>query len=396
MATRTLTSTTNGHAKSGNGMSNVSLADSKRNGNFQNGNGTTLPRKKRPYKRPSESNKGRKLAECLFGLSLPLWWTASFQANEPSCRVSFLITSTTVIYGILYSLLRHYHGFLQPSLSSWLIANAKNQNQQQNSKINGNGNSNTSDNGDSGGDDNQAALAAASEWRSRLLAIFNALILIVGSVLCFTEWVSTYAPESEGWVKTLPLQCNDSIDGGGDCSCFSSHPVTYASLFVGYLQWDLCWLIWHRDTHPDGGSMIHHSIFIGVTQFVLSETYFRKPFAWLALTGLSTPFLHVRWILAATGQKSNGLYFWVSLGFALTFLSTRSVGYGLGLVDVWRNRTSWGVISGLWGVVAGLHLAYLLNLLWSFKVGSALVRTISNNSTTTNNNGKGTPKQKPE
>jgi len=383
MATRT----TNGHAKSGNGISNVSLVDSKRNGNCQNGNGTTSLRKTTSSKRPSASNKGKKLVECLFGLSLPLWYTASFQANELSCRVSFLIASTTMFYGILYTLLRHYHGFLQPSLSSWLIANAKNQN----SKSNDNSNS---ENGDSGGDDNQAALNAASEWRSRLQAIFNALILIVGSVLCFTEWVSTYAPESEGWVKTLPLQCNNSIDGGGDCSCFSSHPVTYASLFVGYLQWDLCWLIWHRDTHPDVGSMIHHSIFIGVTQFVLSETYFRKPFAWLALTELSTPFLHVRWILAATGQKSNGLYFWVSLGFALTFLSTRSIGYGLGLVDVWLNRTSWGVISGLWGVVAGLHLAYVLNLFWSFKVGSALVRTISNNTTT--NKGKGTRKQKLE
>jgi hypothetical protein len=156
-------------------------------------------------------------------------------------------------------------------------------------------------------------------------------------------------------------------------------------LFVGYLQWDLCWLIWHRDTHPDTGAIIHHSIFIGVTQFVLSDTYFRKPFAWLSLAELSTPFLHVRWFMAATGQKNNQLYFWVSLGFAITFLTTRSLGYGLGLVDLWFNKESWVVISGLWGVVAGLHLAYLLNLFWSVKVGGALLRAMSGSNT------KGTP-----
>ena len=322
------------------------------------GNGTTSPKGRRATTSPTSisqknavRNKGRKLVECLLGISLPLWFTVSFQTNKPSCRISWLIASTTAVYGVLYTFLRHYNQFLQPHMSSWIVVNnSKNEN-------------------------SSKQLAAASEWRSRLLAIFNALVLIVSSLLCFTEWASTYVPESEGWVMTLPLQCDN--EGNTECSCFVSHPNTFASLFVGYLQWDLCWLIWHRDTHPDVGSMIHHSIFIGVTHFVLSETYFRKPFAWLSLTELSTPFLHIRWILAATGNKTSGWYFWVSLGFALTFLSTRSIGYGLGLVDVWYNREAWEVVSSLWWVVAGLHLAYLLNLFWSFKVGSVLVRTIA-------------------
>jgi len=313
--------------------------------------------------RNNESNakrnyeNGRKVTECFLGISLPLWCTFKYQANEPNCRTSLLIVSTMVVYGILYALLRYYSGFLQPSLSSWQVAISKKKNPKTVSA---------------------AAADSASEWRSRILATGNALILIVGSILCFMEWIDTYVPESEGWVKTLPLQCETTtIDGSNNCSCFSSNPVTFASLFVGYLQWDLCWLIWHRTTHPDFASMTHHTIFIGVTHFVLSDTYFRKPFAWLSFTELSTPFLHARWFLAATGQKEHGsLYVWMSLGFALTFLLTRAVGYGLGLFDVWRNKSSWGGVSGLWGVVVGLHLSYGLNLFWSVKVGSALMRTV--------------------
>ena len=311
----------------------------------------------------------KKLAECVLGLSLPVLSTVYFQANEPFCRRSLLILSTMTIYGILYALLRYYKGFLQPSSSSWVIAAEKKQKAKTTTELNylivccA-----------TKSKDNVAIAANVAEWRSRILAITNALILIVGSGFCFTEWISTYDPPSEGWVMTLPLQCSGNES---TCSCFSSYPITFASLFVGYLQWDLCWLIWHRDTHHDVGTMIHHAIFIGVTQFVLSDTYFRKPFAWLSFTELSTPFLHFRWILAATGRKDDPFYFWSSLGFALTFLSTRTVGYGLGLIDVWRNRESWEKIPGLWGVVVGLHLAYLLNLFWSWKVGSALVRTLS-------------------
>ena len=342
--------------KDGNSQkaSNGGLVEQTKNGKHRNGSVKRTTSSGAHSTRSSMRQRGReqKLVECLLGLSIPMWSTVSFQSNEPSCRLSWLIASTTAIYGIMYAFLRYYDRFLQPSLITWKVTKTS-----ENETITG------------------KQRANASEWRSRILAILNALILIYGSALCFTEWVSTYVPKSEGWVKTLPFECSNS-GGNGECSCFTSHPVTFASLFVGYLQWDLCWLIWHRDTHPDIGAMIHHSIFIGVTQFVLSGTFFRKPFAWLSLTELSTPFLHMRWVLAATGNKTSNSYFLNSLGFALTFLSTRSIGYGLGLFDVWKNRESWGVISGLWWVVGGLHLAYLLNLFWSFKVGSALVRTI--------------------
>lgn len=378
---------TNGHSKScsDNGSSN------KNNNNNDTTHTAATAKTTNTTTSTSTSTSRRtriKLMECLLGIAMPLWWTISFQADTSSCRVSRLIASTTVVYGLLYAFLWHCDGFLQPKLSSWLVATTKIKN-----------NNNTNDNNDNA----TITAAAASEWRSRLLAIANAVVLIFGSILCFTEWSSSYVPESEGWVKTttmMPLENNSNVDVHDnndlnfnlDFNCFSSYPVTFASLFVGYLQWDLCWLIWHRDTHPDIGSMIHHTIFISVTHFVLQGFYFQKPFAWLSFTELSTPFLHARWLLAATGKKGDdsasaspnsankneaSLYFLVSLGFAITFLSTRTVGYGLGLYDVWRSYEFWNEVVGLWGVVVGLHLAYILNLFWSVKVVSALVRAVS-------------------
>ena len=37
-----------------------------------------------------------------------------------------------------------------------------------------------------------------------------------------------------------------------------SHPCTFASIFVGYLHWDLCWVLWHQRASPDLGSIVHH------------------------------------------------------------------------------------------------------------------------------------------
>lgn len=190
----------------------------------------------------------------------------------------------------------------------------------------------------------------------------NALLLIFGSLLCFLEW--PYNPVVEGWT------------GPGRVW---SHPVTFASLFVGFLQWDLCWLIWHRKstTNNDPSAMIHHVIFIAVTHYVLFGYFFKRPFAWLSLAELSTPFLNVRWFLAVSDRKDGMSYLLASLGFAVTFLATRVVGFTLGLYDLWQSYNLWKDSgTGLYGVVLGLHLAYILNLFWSTKVVSALQRAI--------------------
>ena len=199
----------------------------------------------------------------------------------------------------------------------------------------------------------------SAEWRSRILSTVNATVLTFGSLLCFAEW--PYDPVPEGWTNPNRIWSN---------------PVTFASLFVGFLQWDICWIIWHRHQHNDNSAALHHIIFIGVTHYVLWGVYFKKPYAWLSFTELSTPFLNARWYYAASGQKESNGYFYSSLAFAFTFLLTRVVGYSLGLLDLWLNYNEWKVAGGLHGVAVGLILAYLLNLFWSIKIINAVQRVL--------------------
>jgi hypothetical protein len=263
--------------------------------------------------------------ECiLFGLSWTIYCTIQYQC----AIVSKLILITMLLYSISYSILRHFANHqlsLQPKLSSWVVVT---------STTDADADTDTDTDATTCTDNNTVAAnaeaanaaakkqknrqkqklkkqkqnaALASEWRSRLLAIINAIILIYGCIYCFMEW-SSYIPESEGWVVlTDSLDSLDSLDSDpAEANSFnnlrSNNPVIfYASLFLGYLQWDIIWLIYHRkdsqSTHEIVGTFIHHIIFISISQFVLCGTYFRKPFAWLSLTELSTPFLLVLFIL---------------------------------------------------------------------------------------------------
>ena len=187
-----------------------------------------------------------------------------------------------------------------------------------------------------------------AEWRSRILGSLNALILVGGTALCFSEW--PYEPAAEGWT--------------GQDRIWSAVP-TLASLFVGYLQWDLCWVIWHRRDYRDRTALVHHVVYICVTHFVLSGVYFKRPFAWLSLTELSTPFLNARWFYAASGRRGGRGYLYSSVAFALTFLLTRVVGYTLGMIDLAVSYPVWRAVPGLHGAALGLFMGYALNLFWA-------------------------------
>jgi hypothetical protein len=334
------------------------------------------------------------VSECIvFGvvpLLIMVYCTIQYQ-----CRiVSKLILITMVLYGISYSILRYFANYiyklsLQPKLSSWVVTvpvvvQQQGSAKQEEQKIK-----------KQKQEKKQLQYVASSEWRSRLLAILNAILLIYGCLFCFMEW-STYIPESKGWVftKLESDSLSESLESD-TTSSFNSlrkkNPVIfYASLFLGYLQWDILWLLYHRKDQSSSsnfiGTFIHHLIFISISQYVLSGTYFCKPFAWLSLTELSTPFLHIRWLLAATGSNKNenytNIYYYISLCFAITFIVTRVIGYGLGLIDIWISGYKyWYPVNGLkYGVILGLHLGYILNLFWSIKVISALFRAISKKS----------------
>ena len=203
-----------------------------------------------------------------------------------------------------------------------------------------------------------ASPAKASEWRARVLSTANAVLIAAGSALCFSEWPY---PGAEGWISDLR----------------PTFVVPFASLFVGYLMWDLCWVLWHMRASPDVGSLVHHTLFIAITHYVLYYTYYKQSFAWLSACELSTPFLNARWFLAVQGRKGSGLYTGVSIAFALCFLLTRTLGYSLGVASIYAEYDLWRAANpGFYCVIAGTLGGWVLNCVWSVGVVAVLARSI--------------------
>ena len=329
-------------------------------------------------------------------VGLPVYCTIYYQNND-TVAVQKIVLCTMASYGCLYSIMKYFPNCLQPSNDSYIITRPTKSSDALETQTSA-----------------QAQIAAravlASEWRSRILSTINATLLIIGSVLSYNDW-KAYQPESKGWVLTTTAR----EEGGGEeeeeegdsnflpssSSWYGNYSVLFSSLFLGYLQWDICWLLYHyrkiNNTVDKNtiSAVIHHGLFIAISHYLLYATYFRKPFAWLSFTELSTPFLNIRWLLSVTkgrtvtttkvNNTNNSTtttksleYYIVSILFGITFVITRVVGYGWGLYDVWYTGYQyWSPVSGLkYGVVVGLHLGYILNLLWSTKVITILMRSI--------------------
>jgi len=200
--------------------------------------------------------------------------------------------------------------------------------------------------------------AEETEWRSRIIGILHAIIITIGSLHCFSEWRNMTHEES--WS--------------------SANRVTsfWATIFGGFLQYDICWIIYHLDEYDDISALFHHILFLGATHYNVNNCYFARPYAWLSLAELSTPFLHLRWFFAVAGRKDEPMYFFNSYMFASTFLLTRVVGYTWGLWDVWWNGSEiWMKLpAGAYIVMASVHAGYGLNLFWGVKVLKALMRAL--------------------
>lgn len=220
-----------------------------------------------------------------------------------------------------------------------------------------------------------------AEWRSRMIGSIHAVIITIGSLLCFHEsWIK---PHNNLSLSDL-WKLNEVTSSVNDAMC----TVQFAAIFVGYLQYDLWWLLTHPNTKGkyDVSSIIHHILYIAVTHFTLSGIYFIRSFAWLSFAELSTPFLHVRWFYVILKKKESAGYLISSILFAVTFLFTRVLGYTLGLIDLWSAYPIWSSIKsssgqefnelGFYLVVIALHMGYMLNLFWSVKVVKALGRAL--------------------
>ena len=74
------------------------------------------------------------------------------------------------------------------------------------------------------------------------------------------------------------------------------------------------------------------------------------------------------------GRKET-LYDAVSVAFALTFLLTRVLGYGVGITHLWMQRALWlPELRGLVLPIAGVHAGFGLNLFWGRTVFPNLIK----------------------
>lgn len=217
-----------------------------------------------------------------------------------------------------------------------------------------------------------------AEWRSRIIGTVHAVILVVGSLFCFYENMYHLGLEEGRGFDTTTITHLSGSSVERDTSA-----ALFASIFGGYLQYDMCYLIWNMEENYDPTSMIHHFLYILITHYTLSGRYFTRPFAWLSFAELSTPFLHGRWFLAVQKKKDHPWYIRMSMAFAITFLFTRVVCYTFGLIDLWQAVDIWiDLPKGIYGVVFGIHVGYLLNLFWATKVVRALSKAMGTVSTT--------------
>ena len=73
--------------------------------------------------------------------------------------------------------------------------------------------------------------------------------------------------------------------------------------------------------------------------------------------------------------RKEGLYDAVSVAFALTFLLTRVLGYGVGITHLWMQRALWlPEWRGLVLPIAGVHAGFGLNLFWGRTVFPNLIK----------------------
>lgn len=210
-----------------------------------------------------------------------------------------------------------------------------------------------------------------AEWRSRIVGTVHAIVLVIGSLICFYENMHHLGlEEGQGFDTTTITHLSSSVERDTSAALF-------ASIFGGYLQYDMCYLIWNMEENYDPTSMIHHFLYILITHYTLSGRYFTRPFAWLSFAELSTPFLHGRWFLAVQKKKDHPWYTKISMLFAATFLFTRVFCYTFGLIDLWQAADIWIKLpKGIYGVVFGIHAGYFLNLFWASKVVGALLKVM--------------------
>ena len=184
------------------------------------------------------------------------------------------------------------------------------------------------------------------------------------------------------WQETRHLSDYSSIFG------IAWAPDFFARIFIGYLVYDMVVMVWYYKELQDPTAILHHFIFLMAATYVVAHSIMAYPFSWLAFTEVSTPFLNIRyafrlsrclfaqldqlsvhalmipcmclhiqhnpstsgektekillsvcrWHFAVLGWKDSPGYLYNGLALLLSFIVSRVILYGLGLLDLFRLR----------------------------------------------------------
>ncbi|KAL3143844.1 hypothetical protein ABBQ32_003667 [Trebouxia sp. C0010 RCD-2024] len=198
------------------------------------------------------------------------------------------------------------------------------------------------------------------EWNVRIVSSIHALVLVVGAYMT--------------WQETRHLSDFTSIFG------IAWAPDFFARIFIGYLIYDMAVMVWYYKELQDPTAILHHFIFLMAAVYVVAHSIMAYPFSWLAFTEVSTPFLNIRWHLAVLGWKDGPAYLYNGLALLVSFVVSRVILYGLGLLDLLRLRHLWlqpSIPLGYKGVVALFGLGWALNVYWGRLIINAAVRAFT-------------------
>ncbi|DBA95616.1 hypothetical protein WJX82_002044 [Trebouxia sp. C0006] len=198
------------------------------------------------------------------------------------------------------------------------------------------------------------------EWNVRVVSSIHAVVLVLGAYLT--------------WQETRHLSDYSSIFG------IVWAPDFFARIFIGYLVYDMVVMVWYYKELQDPTAILHHFIFLMAATYVVAHSIMAYAFSWLAFTEVSTPFLNIRWHFAVLGWKDGPGYLYNGLALLVSFIVSRVILYGLGLLDLFRLRHLWlqsSIPLGYKVVVALFGLGWILNVYWGRLIVSAALRAFS-------------------
>lgn len=194
-----------------------------------------------------------------------------------------------------------------------------------------------------------------------ITGIFHASFIVVAALVLFQKM------NSEGF------EGRDMFYGYLDLSIY------IAEVFMAYIFQDLLFLLYYNKEVKDPEAILHHTVYLVIALYTVSNSYMIFPFTWLCFGEASTPFVSIRWILAVLDMKATSLYFYNGLALLFTFFIARIVVFAYGLYILLVNTEFWLYPHGPFGlnlVVLSLFALYGLNLMWFVRICKGAIKAI--------------------